>query len=110
MSTVLRERTVGDLAGDARAMVEMGLYWSFRVTDPPFVWAEVVPRRRGRALTRAGWLTPYIVETIADDARRAGAGARLDIRVAPGPGPGGAASVAHLFAPLARHGVEVRVR
>ena len=110
MSNIRRD-AVGDLASDSRAMVEMGLTWAFRAADPPFVWADVVPGRRRRPpLTRAGWLTPYVVETIADDARRGGAGTRLDIRMAPGAGPATGASVAHLFAPLARHGVEVRVR
>jgi len=57
---------------------------------------------------RSDWLTPYTAETIAEDALRAGRGARLDVSVA-----ANAAAVARVqehFARLANRGVQVSVR
>lgn len=66
-------RTYGDvLKAVRRAPMEQGT----------FVRASIAPANEPNAvLERAGWLTPYLTETIAEDARRAGPGARLDVRV-----------------------------
>lgn len=55
-----------------------------RVTSEPlFVRARVVsPASRAPAgITRAEWLSPYTVDAIADECRRAGRGARLEVTV-----------------------------
>jgi acyl carrier protein len=101
---------VDDLAADSLDLVEIGLGLEAAVgvsvpdhllegirtygdllsalRRPPgehgaFVRTRVAPAddRGGGVLQRAGWLTPYLTETIADDARRAGPGARFDVRV-----------------------------
>ena len=50
---------------------------------PPFVWARITPpaSRATGSLERAGWMTPYTVETIVDSALRAGPGTRLEMGV-----------------------------
>ena len=59
---------------------------------------------------RTGWLTPYTLQTIAEDAIRADRGARLEVTV------GAAASEAELrhvryrFARLANRGIDVQIR
>ena len=83
-----------------------------RGAEPPArIWARIVPAMGESASTleRTGWLTPYAAETIAEDALRAGSGARLEVTVAAGT----AASVArvqHQFARLRKRGVQVTVR
>jgi len=69
------------------------------------------PRGRGRAtLTRTTWLTPYALETIAADARRAGSGARLDV-IVPASAPWVVVPrVETCLAAIAGHGVAVAVR
>src|SRR5207249_944863 len=49
----------------------------------PLIWARVVlPQSHGSSeLQRAGWLTPYTAETIAEDALRGGRGTRLEVSV-----------------------------
>ena len=78
---------------------------------PSFVRVRVVPPRGARAvaLDRVTWLTPYVAETIGEDARRAGPGARLEILVPQPASRARLAAVAALFAWLARKGVEVSV-
>lgn len=80
--------------------------------EPQRVLARLVlpPRARGGELLREVWLTPYTAETIAEDALRAGRGARLELKIA---APDDRAAVAGLqkqFAWLGAHGVELRVR
>jgi hypothetical protein len=61
-------------------------------------------------LLRSAWLSPYAVETLVADARRAGPGARLDVTV---PASAPLAVVDHVercFASLADYGVTVRVQ
>lgn len=60
-------------------------------------------------LVRAGRLTPYTAELIAEDAVQAGPGARLQIAL-PGAGEAALAAVRTRFAGLAARGVEVAVR
>jgi hypothetical protein len=78
---------------------------------PSFVRVRVVPPHGARAvaLDRVTWLTPYVAETIGEDARRAGPGTRLEILVPQPVSRARLAAVRALFAWLARKGVEVSV-
>lgn len=80
--------------------------------QPPRFWAQLLPPENvsGGTLACAGLLTPYTAETLARDARMAGAGARLDIMVASGTTDVDFARVSGRFAPLAARGVRVNVR
>ena len=73
--------------------------------------ARVVPSegRSGGILERGGWLTPYTVETLADDALRAGCGARLEVTVAASTEDTGLARVRDDFACLGERGILVTV-
>jgi hypothetical protein len=66
--------------------------------------------RRGRALRRAGLLTPYLLEIITEDALRAGPGGRLDIEVLAGTRETLLVDLRERLAALARRGLKVRVR
>jgi acyl carrier protein len=81
-------------------------------SSPAMVWARVVPAR-GVAhgdLQRAGILTPYVAETIAEDALRAGPGARLEVAVASSVSDAKLASLGEQFAWLGRRGIQVSIR
>ena len=65
--------------------------------------------RSGGILERGGWLTPYTVETIAEDALRAGRGARLEVTVAASTEDPGLARVRDDFACLGERGILVTV-
>jgi acyl carrier protein len=73
--------------------------------------ARVVPSegRSGGILERGGWLTPYTVETIAEDALHAGRGARLEVTVAASTEDTGLARVRDDFACLGERGILVTV-
>jgi hypothetical protein len=75
------------------------------------VWTSLVPPEGAPRATvqRAGWLTPVLAETIAEDALRAGTGARLDVTVAPDASDAELARVQERFGALAVLGVRVRV-
>jgi hypothetical protein len=82
---------------------------------PSFVRVRVVPPHGARAvaLDRVTWLTPYVAETIGEDARRAGPGTRLEVIIPQrADTPASRAqviAVRALFAWLSRKGVEVSV-
>lgn len=78
---------------------------------PSFVRVRVIPPPDARAsvLERVTWLTPYEAETIGEDARRAGAGTKLEVTVPPQTGPAGFEAVRLLFAWLGPKGVDVVV-
>src|SRR5437870_4197982 len=77
--------------------------------------AEMRVRLRGPAgassdeMHRTGWLTPYAVQTIAEDALRAGRGARLEVTVAAATSPAELRRVRHRLARLANRGIQVHV-
>jgi acyl carrier protein len=78
---------------------------------PALVWARVVqPGAAGGNLQRGDWLTPYSAETIAEDALRAGRGARLELSVPSSLTDAGLASVRDQFAWLCARGIIVSVR
>jgi acyl carrier protein len=102
-------RTYGDLVR-AMAVLTGERRPPARMEAASPVWARLVLRRRGTdaALERCGWLTPYTEEAFAEDARRAGRDASLELTVA----HGNAADIARVqkrFGPLAARGVEVQV-
>lgn len=80
--------------------------------EPAPVWARVIPAagQPGAGVERAMRLTPYVAQTIADDAARAGRGARLELEVPPGTSDDGLAAIQGRFARLGARGVEVSVR
>jgi hypothetical protein len=49
--------------------------------DAPWVLARVVPACGACAIERVGPLTPYLTQTIVEDARAAGRGSRVQLEV-----------------------------
>jgi len=80
---------------------------------PMLVRTGVVPLRRKGAkrpgLVRTEWLTPYDMETIAEDARRAGRGARLDVVLPVEAGAAETVEVEERFSRLRDRGLGVTV-
>jgi len=76
-------RSYGDLLAAVVGLVrERGETPAF---EPVFVWARTVTVDCGRpGVERVDWFTPYLAETIGDDALKAGPGARLTVAVAGG--------------------------
>jgi acyl carrier protein len=73
---------------------------------PPLpIWARLVSSHG--QLLRAEFLTPYVAETIADEALHAGRGARIEVTVADEASDAELAGVRAEFAWLASHGVAV---
>ena len=105
-------RTYGDLIAAtsllirARCEAEAG-----RAEGPARFWMRIVPAagESSGTLERTGWLTPYTAETIAEDAVRAGRGARLEVTVGASTTEG-IARVQRQFARLGERGVQVTVR
>ncbi len=63
----------------------------------------------GHLLERAGLLTPYLAETLADDVLRAGHGAGIDLVLPDGVDTNTVQAVHAAFASIAGHGVEICV-
>jgi len=76
------------------------------------VWARVISPapQAGGDLQRAGWLTPYTTQTIAEDALHAGRGARLEITVSPELPDVRLARLQQEFAWLGARGINVQIR
>ena len=68
------------------------------------------PGRQAWIVERVTWLTPYTADDIAQQARRAGPGARLDVIVPKGTSADDLGAVDSLFAWLREKGIEVVVR
>jgi acyl carrier protein len=105
-------RSYGDLVEATVDLIRGRRAAESRSADQParFV-ARVVPSegRSGGILERGGWLTPYNVETIAEDALRAGRGARLEVTLAASTEDTGLARVRDDFACLGERGILVTV-
>jgi len=112
-SALERVRTYGDLRSTVRALLHQRHAADARSGVAPLeAWARVVSSR-GEAsgeIQRVGLLTPYTAEMIAEDALRAGRGARLEVAVPPDLSDAGLAQVQDEFAWLGEHGVQVNVR
>jgi len=114
-STIDDVRTYGDLVTTAQALTRQRRDQEARAardTAPALVWVRVLsPRGRSSGeIQRAGWLTPYTAQTIADDALRAGRGARLEVAVPASLSDAGLAELQDGFAWLGARGVTVSVR
>src|SRR5438552_14741096 len=80
-----RVRTYGDLVRATGLLIRARRAAEVRAAEPPLrMWTRVLrpAGESGGSLERAGWLTPYAAETIAEDAGRAGHGARRELAVA----------------------------
>src|SRR5882724_3661388 len=105
-------RTYGDLVETAAALAHgQQDREASRASAPSLVWSLVVPAgaETTAGLRRADLLTPYAAEEIADDALRAGRGARLDVTVPAATTDAGLAWVLDQFAWLDQRGVHVTV-
>jgi acyl carrier protein len=113
-STLEAVRTYGDLLDVVQALARGRRADDARTVHsaPPLVWARVVSARgeSGGDIQRAGWLTPYTAETIAEDALRAGRGAKLEVAVPPTVSDAGLAELQDEFAWLGDRGVQVSIR
>ena len=105
-------RTYGDLVQATGVLIRTRCEAEARGAELPLrIWVRITPPAGASAgaLERTGWLTPYTAETVAEDALRAGNGARLEVTVA-------ARTMARLsrvqqqFAQLGKRGVQVTVR
>ena len=110
-SAIDEVRTYGDLVLLARDLTRQrpGV---LAHSEPALVWARVCsPRSRsGADIQRAGWLTPYTAENIAEDALRAGRGARLEVAVPVTISDTVLAEIENEFGWLGERGVEVTIR
>src|SRR2546428_6763270 len=80
-----RVRTYGDLVRATGLLIRARRAAEVRAAEPPLrMWARVLrpAGESGGSLERAGWLTPYAAETIAEDAVRAGHRAGPELTVA----------------------------
>ena len=105
-------RTYGDLVDTVHALIRTRQEADIRAgveATPALVWAQIVAPRGG-ILQRTGWLTPYAAETIAEDALRAGSGARLEMSVPESVTDARLALLHDQFAWLGERGVEVSIR
>jgi acyl carrier protein len=107
-----RVRTYADLVEATVALAQRrGRREAARADGQTVVRAEVMPAGQAQVtLARSGRLTPYTLETIAEDALRGGEGARLDITAAAGTPDEHLAWIRDQFGWLGHRGVEVRVR
>lgn len=83
-----------------------------RDAEPPQVHARVVPAPSlgHRAVERTMRLTPYLAQTLADDVRLAGPGARLEVTVREAASRRMLAQVRAMFARMSARGISVAVR
>jgi acyl carrier protein len=113
-STLETIRTYGDLLCAVEALSGGRREAETRAarSAPALVWARVLSPRGEAAggIHRTGWLTPYTAETIAEDALRAGRGARLEVAVAANVTDAGLAQLQDEFAWLGDRGVQVSIR
>jgi hypothetical protein len=83
--------------------------WPAHAT-PASVWVRVIPTDPGcPLLERLVELTPYMVETIVEDARGRGRTRRLEVIVGPGQPPQSATQVEHLLTAARAAGLSVHV-
>jgi len=103
-------RTYRDLV-DAVMASSNGRKWRERLTSRRLsVKSRVVSAWDQSSLERGGELTPYAMEVIAEDAARAGRGARLEVTMPASVDDLDLAVLREELAHLGRRGVEVRVR
>jgi acyl carrier protein len=111
--TLQAVRTYGDVVGAVVGCLRDRPYVAPRApADPVFAWTRVVPAGDGASggLERTGELTPYAVDILVEDARRAGPGARVEMKLPASTDDAGLAAALHQLGPLSARGVAVRVR
>lgn len=113
-SAIDEMRTYGDLVDTVQVLCNAQRPAApVEAAPPALVWARVLPPdgdAEHSNLQRVGWLTPYTAETIAEDALRAGRGARLEVTVPSSVNDAGLAQLLDQFAWLGDRGVQVTVR
>jgi acyl carrier protein len=111
-STVDEVRTYGDLVAAVRSQAERSMTLHAKTLPAAQVHARVIPARprAGGDIQRGAWLTPYTVETIADDALHGGRGSRLELTVLGDLPEAAFADISRRFEWLAARGVQVHVR
>lgn len=113
-SALDRVRTYGDLVRTMQGLTraQRAAQGGAAESVSPLVWARVVPPsgQPGGDIQRVGLLTPYTAETIAEDALRAGRGAKLEMSVPSSTSDVGLAELQTQFAWLGDRGVQVSVR
>jgi len=102
-------RTYGDLVRLTIALFAERACDECGAAVSPAVLARVVVPGRQTVLERSVALTPYMAETIAEDAGWAGRGARVEITVPPDVSDSVLASVEQAFARSRALGIEVQV-
>jgi acyl carrier protein len=105
-------RTFGDLVGATGRLIRARSEAEPREAGPAQrIWVRIVPPAGDSSgiLERAGWLTPYTAETIAEDAVRGAAGTTLELTVAES-ATEGHVRAERQFAWLRKRGVRVIVR
>jgi acyl carrier protein len=110
---IARVSTYGDLVALVTRLRDEQRQRTASAEAPPvFVWTLVTRTEDGvrRAIQRAGWFTPYLVQTIAEDALRAGTGARLEVSAAADTDPAALARIEAELVWLTDRGVELEVR
>ena len=114
LGIVVPDRTVralGTYGELVRTSVALATAAQGKDERPLAIWTRLLSPLRAAhgALVRAELLTPYAVETIVEDALRAGPGARLELSVASGTTEETMATVRARFAGLEARGVDVSV-
>jgi len=108
-SALVDVRLYGELVGVVTALIRAQHVAPAPIVDEPIpVQAKLVPGTGG-ALERAEWLTPYVVQTIMDDALRCGPGTRLELTLPATADEAAFATVRRHFARLGTRGLDVRV-
>ena len=109
-------RTYGDIVDVVLRLTRAQREEEFRAATgsrPMHIHARVVPppaRPHDATLQRAGWLTPYTAQTIAEDAITAGPGTRLELTVPAKLSDLVVTRLQQQFAWLGARGVQVQVQ
>ena len=105
-------RTCGQLVDATLTLARRRHRNEHRLDEPVALRARLTPAGATSAWTieRVLLLTPYAAESLSEDALRAGAGARLEIRLANRAGDDAVARVREHFSPLGERGITVEVR
>jgi acyl carrier protein len=103
-------RTYGDLVETVSTLLARQCAGRPEAWGP--VWARVLraDHESSAGPERSDFLTPYLAETIAEDALRAGQGAWLEVTLPEATTDAGLATVQERFAWLGNRGVQVSVR
>jgi acyl carrier protein len=107
-------RTFGELLAATLSLTTRSQDEAAKARQRPVLVRTGVVASRGKGAKRPGlvrteWLTPYDAETIAEDALRAGRGARLDVSLPVEASTADTAQVEERFARLRGHGLGVTV-